>query len=473
MKLRSQGGGSNCPAASESSGADAIIRRLSQRLRADSLLCNSLSLVFSSGLQASLSFVFWIVAARMFTTDETGRAGSLLAATGFIALLALLGLNTSVVRYLPAARNRNALITGGLTAVATAGVVLSTLYVLALPAIAPRLAFLEQSLPLAVSFILFTSAACVNPMTDAVFIGSHRAGYCALTDGAIAGAAKIGTLVCLAGAGAFGLYAASSTGLAVAALASIVLIAVRLGWRPMFRNSFQSLRPLLGFSTANYASELLGLIPQSVMPIIVLDRLGPSAAAYYYLSYQVAALIYSAIFAVQWIMLAEGARTHADLRNLLNRSTRLTLMVSMPVALVFALCGHWILLVFGTDYSRHGTLTLIVLVATALPMAANSVIDAALRLLGRLKLLVGTSALFAVTLCGLAWLMAPHGLVAAAAAWPISIAVAVLPGGMSLLRRPATARHRRTDRFRAAADQASSPLLRSGSTVPPSALSMR
>lgn len=420
---------------------------LRQRLRDDSLVRNSLYLVSSSGLQASLSFVFWIVAARTFTTAQTGRAGSLLAATAFIAMLALLGLNTSFVRYLPTASNRNALVTGGLTAVTTCGLVLGALYVLLVPAIAPRLAFVEQSLPLAIGFILFTAAASANAMTDAVFIGSHRAGYCALTDGGVAGAAKIGVLVLLAGSGAFGLYAASSTGLAAAALVSLGLIAVRLGWRPAFRSSFQALRPLLGFSTANYTSELLGLIPQTVMPVIILDRLGSSAAAYYYLSYQVAALTYSGIFAVQWITLAEGARARVDLRKLVNRSTRLTLLVSMPFVLAFAFCGHWILLVFGTSYSAHGTAVLIVLLATAVPMAANSVIDAALRLLGRLRLLVGTSALSAAALCGLAWLLAPHGLVAATIACPISIALAALPGAVSLLRlRPATARHRKPAR---------------------------
>jgi O-antigen/teichoic acid export membrane protein len=434
------------------------VSRLIQRVRNDSLVRNSLYLVFSSGLQASLSFIFWIIAARLFTTEETGRAGSLISATVFIMLVALMGLNTSFIRYLPTAKNRDALVTGGLTVVAICGLVLASLYVVVVPVIAPRLAFVAHSLPLAVGFILLTATASVNPLTDAVFIGSHKSGFIPLTDGAIAGAAKIGVLVLLAGSGAFGLYSASTTGLAAAALASVALFAVRLRWRPTFRNSLQALRPLARFSSASYASELIGIVPQSVMPIIVLDRLGPSAAAYYYLSYQVAALSYSTVFAVQSTMLAEGSRAHANLRNLVRRTIRLTLMVSMPVMLGLALCGHWILLVFGTKYSAHGTFALIVLAATAMPIAAVCLMDVVLRLLGRLRVLVWSSVLSAIACCSLAWLLAPHGLVAATAAWPISMAVGALAGGASLLHRPpVVARHRRSDHFSADADTALSP----------------
>ena len=435
-----------------------MVGRLLVRLRTDSLVRNSLYLLFSTGLKALFSVVFWIIAARSFTTDETGSATSLLSATAFVSLLALLGLDTSFIRYLPGAKNRQSLITGGLTVATIFALALSTLYVLAVPTIAPRLAFIERSLPLAIGVILFTTAASVNTLTDSIFIGSHKSGYIALTDGAIAGIVKIGALAFFIGSGAFGLYAASSTGLVATTLASILLIAIPLGWRPRFRDSLNALRPLARFSGANYAVELLAIVPQAVIPIIMLDRLGPSDAAYYFVAYQVAGLTYPTIFAIQSTMLAEGGRAHANLGILMKRSARLMLMISMPVVLVVILGGHWILLIFGPKYSAHGTLALIVLMATSLPMAAYSLIYTAIRLVGRLQVLVSSSVLFAAALCGLAWLLAPRGLVAATAAWPLSIALASLPGGVSLLLwRPSSARHRRTDPTHAKAHRAVSP----------------
>lgn len=413
-----------------------------------SMVRNSLYLILTSGLQAFVGFVFWVVAARLFTADQTGQASSLVSATLVIALIALLGGNNSFIRYLPGAKDKDALITGGLAVVTMCALALSALYVVAIPTMAPRLAFVEQRLPFAIGFIVFTAAASMNLLTDSIFIGTHRAGYVALTDGAIAGTVKIVGLVLLVGGGAFGLYAASSTGLAASALVSVVLIAVFLKWRPKFRGSLTALRPLARFSAANYATGLLSLIPQSVLPIILIDRLGPSAAAYYYVSYQVANLAYSTIYAVQSPLLAEGSRGDVDLRELVKRSVRLTLIVSVPVAFVVILAAHWILLVFGTGYSAHGTLALIVLAATTLPLAAIGLLNTVLRLLERLQVLVWSSVLYAVVVCTLAWFLAPHGIAAVAASWPISVSLAGVPCVLSLLRRrPVALRRRRADRI--------------------------
>ncbi len=409
---------------------------------------NSLYLILSSGLQASLGFAFWVVAARLFTTYQTGIASSLISATLFLAMMAQMGLNVSFGRFLPTAKNRNALITGGFAVVAISGLVLGAVYVLAAPTIAPKLAFVAERLPLAIGFIVFASASSINLLTDAIFIGSHKSGYVALTDGAIAGAAKVTALFLLAGVGAFGLYTASSTGLAATALASVLLITWRLGWRPQIQQSLTVLKPLARFATANYVSSLLTFIPQTVVPIVVLDRLGAPAAAYFYVAYQVASLAQSPIFAIQGTTLAEGARPNANLGNVVKRSARLMLLVCLPAVAVVIVGAHWILLVFGIRYSVHGTLVLIILTASALPMAALSLMRTLLNLLGGLKVLVWSSVIFAAAICCSSWLLAPHGLTVFAAAWPIGTAAAGVPCGVALARRwPTAARHRKGSRI--------------------------
>ena len=108
-------------------------RMLQARLQADHLVRNSLYLILSSGLQAALGFTFWIIAARFFTTADVGRASSLIAATSVIAPVALLGLNSTFVRYLPTAPDRDVLITVGLLLVAGCGAGIGLLYVLVTP----------------------------------------------------------------------------------------------------------------------------------------------------------------------------------------------------------------------------------------------------------------------------------------------------------------------------------------------------
>ena len=450
--------------ATKSNRQQAMSASLVSGLRTDHMVRNSLYLILSSGLQAALGFAFWIVTARLFSTADVGRASSLISATTVIAYLALLGLNSTLVRYLPTALDRDALISFGLLLVALCGAGIGLLFVLATPVLAPRLAFVEHQPALAAGFVLLTAAAAVNLLTDSVFIAARKAGYCALTDGAIGGAIKILSGMILAGTGAYGLFCASVGGFASAALASLVLMTTALHWRPSLRKPLQTLRPLLRFSGASYAGNVLCVLPPLVVPLIVIDRLGAPSAAYYFVAFQVATLLYSGAYAVGQTFLAEGSYTGADRRELLQRSRRVLTVSCLPACLVLVVAAHWALLAFGAKYSQHGTPSLILLAVAAMPIAANSWLWTVLRLSGQLRVLVLSNGVYAVAICGLAWLLAPTGLTGLTAAWPIG---SLLSAALAALPSRAPARHRRTAQTRpgsraqprrtAAAESCSSP----------------
>ena len=155
------------------------------------MLRNSLFLILSTGLQAALGFAFWIVVARLFSTADVGIGSSLISATGLIAYLALLGLYNALVRFLPTAPDRNALITVSMLTVVGCGAVLGAIYICATPIFAPKIAFVAHRPMLALGFVLLTAAAAVNLLTDSVLIASRKASYTALTDGGVGGIAKI------------------------------------------------------------------------------------------------------------------------------------------------------------------------------------------------------------------------------------------------------------------------------------------
>ena len=416
---------------------------LRARLQADHLVRNSLYLILSSGLQAALGFAFWIIAARLFSTADVGRASSLIAATTIIAFAALLGFNSTFVRYLPTAPDRDALITTGLLFVAVCGAGIGLLYILLTPVLAPRLAFVQHRPALAAGFVLLSAAAAVNLLTDSVFIASRKAGYNALADGGVGGVTKVVFAVILAGTGAYGLFCASVGGFAAAALASMVLMTTALHCRPSLRKPFRTLKPLLRFSGANYVGNVLIMLPALAVPLIVLDRLGASAAAYYFVAFQVANLLYSAGGAVEQTFLAEGSHSGADWRELLGRSRRVLMALCLPACLVLVVAAHWLLLAFGTRYSQHGAPTLMLLAVAAIPLAANNWLQTVLRLSGRLRAIVLSSGVYAIAICGLAWLLAPHGLTALTAAWPIG---GLLGAAVAAVAVPHNTppRHRRT-----------------------------
>jgi O-antigen/teichoic acid export membrane protein len=340
------------------------------------------------------------------------------------------------------------LITVGLLLAAACGAIMGLLYVLATPIVAPRLAFIEHRPALGIGFVLLTAAAAVNLLTDSVFIASRKAGYNALVDGGLCGLAKVFAGVILIGTGTYGLYCASVSGFAVATLASLLLMIMVLRCRPSLRKPFQTLKPLLRFSGANYAGNVLILIPDLVVPLIVLDRRGASAAAYFFVAFQVANLLYSAGNAVEAVLLAEGSHAGTDSPELLRRSRRLLMALCPPACLVLIMGAHWLLLLtFGMKYSQHGTSALILLAVAAIPLAAVSWSQAVLRLSGRLRAIVLSSGVYAVAICGLAWFLAPHGLTALTAAWPIGGLLGAVVAAVAMPHK-APPRHRRTDQTR-------------------------
>lgn len=413
-------------------------------LRSDHLVRNSLYLMLSSGIQAALGFAFWVVVARLFSTDAVGVAGSLISASTMIALLSLLGLNTTLVRFLPSARNFSELISAAFVVVTGCAAAGGLVYVFLMPVIAPRLRFLQHHLIFVLGFLFLSAAASLNLLTDSVFIATRRAGYCALTDGVVGGLTKIALCVVLAGSGAYGLYTASLGGIAVAAVASIGLITTMLRWRPSLRNLLASLRPLLKFSGANYVSNLFTLLPTAIVPLIVLDRLGAQPAAYYYVAFQMALLLYAAVYAVESSFLAEASQGDTDWRGIRRRSRRLAIILFVPSGIALAVAGRWVLLIFGSTYSDHGAGSLEFLALAVIPIAAYNWALTVLRIAGRLRALVLSNAVYCIAICGSAWVLSTHGLTALSAAWLIgsSIAAIVSTIAASAASRSA-ARHRR------------------------------
>jgi uncharacterized membrane protein YbhN (UPF0104 family) len=84
----------------------------------------------------------------------------------------------------------------------------------------------------------------------------------------------------------------------------------------------------------------------------------------------------------------------------------------------------------------------------ALPIAACYWSWTVLRLSSHLKAIVLSSGVYTVSICGLAWYLAPRGLSALAAAWPIGtlLAAGVSTAAAGVLRS-APARHRRSDQL--------------------------
>ena len=63
---------------------------------------NSVYLVGNSAVVGFLGFMFWVVAARLYTAEDVGLGSALISAALLLSFLARFGLGFGVIRFLPA-----------------------------------------------------------------------------------------------------------------------------------------------------------------------------------------------------------------------------------------------------------------------------------------------------------------------------------------------------------------------------------
>jgi len=386
------------------------------KLRKDEMTWNSLFLILNTGLMAGTGFLFWIITGHLFKVSDVGKGSALISGSSLIAQLALLGLNVGMSRFLPSARNRDALITSGLALVAAAGTLGAIVYILLAPLVAHPLAFVSKNPLMVIGFAGATGALAVNSLTDNVFIALRKAKYTVLVDGIIGGFGKIVLAFVVAGTGAFGLFLASSIALVFAALGSIVLIFIVMRFRIDLRRPVRALKPLLRFSGANYAATIINLGVGLASSIILLDRLGATSTGYYFVVLQMTQIMYTAGLALEQTFLTEGSQAGADIPRLRRRALRLLILFFVAGATIMIGLGHWLLLAFGADgaYSRYGYPVLVILTLAAAPLSINLWFQTILRLAGKLRAIVVVNATGAILSCVGVLVGSSFGLIGAA-----------------------------------------------------------
>ena len=115
------------------------------------------------------------------------------------------------------------------------------------------------------------------------------------------------------------------------------------------------------------------------------------------------------------------------------RAAKLLSMIAIPASIAGALLAHWILLIFGESYAIHGTETLVFMSVAAIPIAAQNWLVTVLRLTGQITAITVSNVVYALTICGLAWFLAPHGLGLVGVAWLLGSLASVISAALAVI----------------------------------------
>ncbi|HSW65812.1 MAG TPA: oligosaccharide flippase family protein [Bacillota bacterium] len=382
------------------------------RFQRDSLFQNSVYLMLSTAVMAGFGFVFWIIAARIYSPTDIGFATALISATILLSNFGMLGFSAALVRYLPKSDKRNNLINSSIIIVSTATILISGGYLLGIGHFAPAFRELTQNFSYGVLFVIFMVMVSVNTLTDSVFI-AYRASKYNLIVYTYFGIVKVALPLLLVSYGRYGIFFAYTGSVVVSLLLSLYFMrkhfAYHFDWTLEKKASLEMGR----FSLANYVATFMSGLPTLIMPTLIVNRLGASQSAYYYMASTIAGLLYVIPTATAQSLFAEGSHDEEQIGSFVKSASKLIAVLLIPAILVLVIFGKYILLIFGKTYSAHSMQLLQILAITGIFMSINLIGTSVMKVRHQIKELVLVNFGYLVATLLLTALLLPKGAIGA------------------------------------------------------------
>ena len=342
------------------------------KLRSDPLYMNSIYMMASTAMVSGSGFFFWMIGTHLYPDSQVGLATTLVSSIGFIMSLSILGFNYSIIRFLPKSKNKSQLLSTSVLVIALAAALSAAVFLALLPFLTPKLSFILQSPLTMLAFLFFAVAISIDFATEAIFLALRQGKYIFLKNIGIV-FLKLSLPILFLPFGAFGLFAAWATAISSALLVSsfVLLKKFRYTFTPSFKKI--NLRQILTFSFANYIVSLTGIAPALVLPLVIANTINVESAAYFYIAFMIANLLYTIPYATTQSLLAEGAYDESTFLQSVKKAMKLMSAILLPAILVLLVFGHFILLVFGKSYSTEGVRFLQLLAVAAIPIALNAI----------------------------------------------------------------------------------------------------
>jgi O-antigen/teichoic acid export membrane protein len=407
--------------------------RLVRRLESESLLRNGLYIMGTTAVTSLLGFGFWIVAARVLSVTEVGRAAALVSAMVFVAVFTNLGVGQVFVSRLAsraAGRDWSLTVTTGLALVTIVSLVVGAVAAFLLPTLIPALkgglgagAFLL--LPIGVA-----AAACSVVLDFACIAERHaklafiRNTVAAILRVAVIGVAALGPLdgttwILAIWAGSFLLIDVFAVTRALPSLGHEFRLTMR-GWK---RELAQMRGLIAGHQSINVGAQASTYL----LPVLVSARLGVTENAYFYITFMLSSALFFIAPAISNALFAEGAHAPEHLGENLRRAIKYILLLAGPPAAILVVAGPAILGLFGPAYADEGGTLLLILVGAAVFDSVLQLALAVLRVRHRLREAAAATWAMLIVAVGATWvLLPPLGLEGAGVGWAIGKAVGMV-----------------------------------------------
>jgi O-antigen/teichoic acid export membrane protein len=418
-----------------------LMRSLWDRLHHDSLLRNSIFIMSTTIATSAVGYIYWIVAAHLYTPQNVGLASALISALLLTSTLSNLGIGSTLVQMLPRTKNDHdwsLTINAGLVTGTVSGLLAGGIVVALLPLFSPQFAVVWHPV-YALLYVVGVPLAIATTLIDQTFVAERTSSGMLIRNASFAVIKLILMIlpVLLLSIGALGIFSSYVLALAASLLGASLLLVPRLkrAYQLSLRGIVTRVRAMVSSLAGNHFINVGGLAPMGLLPVFVTIQLSAADNAYFYTATMVGDFFFVMASAVAVSLFAEGSYAATDLAKKVRSSALILSALLIPAMLVVFIGGRYILLLFGPGYVQHGLPVLLVDTVAAVPDAVTNIYISVLRVQGRLRraaiLNLGMAALTLI----LAWILLPiFGVVGAAMAVLIAQTAGCVVTGFDYLR---------------------------------------
>ena len=413
-----------------------------------SLLRNSIYIMATGVATSAFGYIYWIVAAHIYSAYDVGLASALISVMTLTSALSNLGIGSALVQMLPRQQTGYAwslTLNAGLVTGTLAGLLAGAIVVVALPLLSSQFAIVGHHAGYILALVAGVPLITLSVLLDQAFVAERTAHYMLLRNTAFA-VLKIPLMVfpvllvilerSEGSADALGIFSSWVLAGAVTLIGGLLLVS-RLGraYCLALRGMVGQVRSMLSSLAGHHFINLGGMVPMFLLPVFVTMRLSATDNAYFYTAMRLGDFFFMASSAVAVSLFAEGSHVANDLQRKVRSSAVIIGILLCPAMLICFLGGRYILLLFGPDYAQHGLALLIILTIAAVPDAVTNVYVSVLRVHGRLRHAALLNLGMALLTLALAWMLLPTlGIVGAGWALLIAQSAGSLVAGVDVIR---------------------------------------
>jgi O-antigen/teichoic acid export membrane protein len=390
-------------------------KELKQHLN-DPLFKNSYFLMATTVIGSILGFIFWILVARNYTPHDVGLATALISAANLLVAFSLLGFNFGILRFLPNEKDKQGMINSCLTITFLFSILLSAIFISGIDIWSPALLFIRENMIFLLFIVVLVFTTALVRLQQTIFV-ALRSAELSFIQNIIFSVLKLILIVCLVAFSIFGIISSVAIATCITLVVSTFFLTPRRvhSYLPIPTVKKKMIKDMFHISSGNYIAENFGTIPNSVLPLMIINILNSEMNAYFFMSLTISNVLIMVPVAVNSSLFVEGSYAPEQFRNNVIKAIKFTFLLIIPAILGIFIFGDKLLLLFGKAYAENGFYVLCILVLSVIPLTIYKFYMTIKNIQLKVKPIIYLNALISILTIGLSYvLMIEIGLIGVA-----------------------------------------------------------